>query len=259
MRLLESESGWRTVHELAGPARMRYREMLATYRSAATAAPALWLPLPLALMNLAALTAEALPQRVYSRDTLYLLERGSVAVDNATPRLLGRAPTSLARGLAIAPARAAAVPQAMLSPGLAAALRATLAFMWIHTAFVSALWPQRSGVLALLARCGFEGEAGVAVLAASCVLNTALGAWVLLRPEPPVFALQAAAVLGYTTMAAWHMPELTLDHCGPLVKNLPVLGLVLLLWIAQPAPQRETSGLRHTRPDAARAVAVPRA
>ncbi len=259
VRLIESGAGWGAVHELAGPAPMSYREMLATYRSAATSAPALWLPLPLALMELAALAAEAMPQRVYSRDTLYLLERGSVAIDNAAPRLLGRAPTLLARGLAIAPARHAAVPQAMLSPGLAAALRATLAFMWIYTAFVSALWPQRSGVLELLARCGFEGETGVVVLAASCVLNTALGAWVLLRPAPPVYALQAVAVMGYTTMAAWHMPELTLDHCGPLVKNLPVLGLVLLLWIAQPAPQRRVAVLRHTRSDAARAVAVPRA
>ncbi len=258
VRLLESESGWRSVHELAGPAVLSYREMLATYRSAATAAPALWLPLPLPLMRLAAWAAEWLPQQVYSRDTLRLLERGSVAADNAAPRLLGRAPTSLARGLAVAPARAAAVPQATLSPGLAAALRATLAFMWIYTALVSALWPQRSGVLELLARCGFDGDAGVMVLVASCALNTALGAWLLWRPSPAVFALQVVAVLGYTATAAWNMPALTLDHCGPLVKNLPVLGLVLLLWIAQPAPTRGAAGLRHTRPDAARAIVIPR-
>jgi hypothetical protein len=50
--------------------------------------------------------------------------------------------------------------------------------------------------------------------------------------------LQVAAVLGYTVTAAINMPELTLDHCGPLVKNLPVLALIVLLWCAVPAPRR---------------------
>ena len=50
------------------------------------------------------------------------------------------------------------------------------------------------------------------------------------------------------------MPELTLDHCGPLVKNLPVLGLVLLLWQGgTPRPAARPAGMLHTRRDAARA------
>jgi hypothetical protein len=62
-------------------------------------------------------------------------------------------------------------------------------------------------------------------------------------------------VLAYTATAALNMPELTLDHCGPLVKNLPVLGLVLLLWQALPvrpeAPGRAARML-HTRSDVPR-------
>lgn len=67
---------------------------------------------------------------------------------------------------------------------------------------------------------------------ASCSLNLALGLAVLLRPAPAVYALQMAAVLGYTLTAAVNVPELTLDHCGPLVKNVPVLALLLVLWCA---------------------------
>lgn len=256
VRQLESDVGWRAVHELAGPSVMSYRDMLATYRAARSSAAALWLPVPLPVMTMVAWCAECLPQHVYCRDTLYLLERGSVAADNAAPRLLGRAPTSLARGLAIAAARVPIEMHAELSPGLGAALRATLAFMWIYTSIISALWPQHSGVLALLARCGFEGDAGVLVLVVSCTLNVVLGLLVLWRPAAIVFALQAVAVIGYTATAAWNMPELTLDHCGPLVKNLPVLGLVLLLWLAQPA--RPGNALRHTRADAARVAVVHR-
>ena len=55
----------------------------------------------------------------------------------------------------------------------------------------------------------------------------------LWRPGPKLYALQTAAVLGYTLTAALNLPELIIDHCGPLVKNLPVLAPVLLLWLAQ--------------------------
>lgn len=256
-RLLEGDAGWRAVHELGGPVPMSYREMLAAYRAAQGRSEALWLPLPMPAMKAAAWCAEWLPQRVYCRDTLRLLERGSVTRDNAAPVLLGRAPTALARGLAIAPARPLVALHAELSPPVELALRAALAFMWIWTALISALWPQASGVMNLLARCGFEGEAGVAMLVASCTLNTALGVATLWRPGTTLYVLQTAAVVGYTTTAALNMPELTLDHCGPLVKNLPVLGLVLLLWLAMKPAGSVPSGeaaLRHTRADARRAA-----
>jgi hypothetical protein len=47
--------------------------------------------------------------------------------------------------------------------------------------------------------------------------------------------VQCAAVVGYTLTAALNVPELTLDHCGPLVKNLPVLACVAVLWLAHAA------------------------
>jgi hypothetical protein len=61
------------------------------------------------------------------------------------------------------------------------------------------------------------------------------------RPTPWLYAVQAGAVIGYTLTAAWHMPELTLDHCGPLVKNLPVLMAVLVLWMAHPGSTAPTT------------------
>jgi hypothetical protein len=61
---------------------------------------------------------------------------------------------------------------------------------------------------------------------------------------PWVLALQVAAVLGYTATAAFNMPELTIDHCGPLVKNLPVLALIMLLWSAAPAQKAHRRAVR---------------
>ena len=195
-------------------------------------------------MLLGAGFAEWLPQKVFCRDTLRLLQRGSVPAVNCAAALLGREPTSMARGLRTT------VPTIVLElridlPAPAAAQRAVLAFMWVYTALISALFQQKSGVLHLLARCGLEGAAGEVALFASCTLNLGLGLTLWFRPSPWVFATQCFAVLGYTLMAALHMPELVIDHCGPLVKNLPVLALVLLLWLAHgtasPAGRRTAS------------------
>ena len=233
-RLLEQREAIRGVCEIGGPAALDYRRMLATYRDAQGLGDAVWLPLPMALMTLGALAAEALPQKVFSRDTLRMLERGSVARSNRLSALLGREPTALAQGLRVTRPEPLVDLRVAISPLLAMGMRGALAFMWIYTALISAMLPETSGVMKLLARCGFEGRLGVAVLIASCSLNLVLGSLTLLRPTPWLYAAQCAAVLGYGLTAAINMPELTLDHCAPLVKNLPVLMSVVLLWLAHP-------------------------
>lgn len=237
VRLLEQPAAPNAVFEIGGPQATSYRAMLAAYRHALGLGDALWLPVPMPLMHLGARLAEALPQKVFGRDTLRLLERGSVPARNALPTLLGRAPSTLAHGLGVSRPEPLLDLRVALSPPVALALRASLAFMWLYTALVSALLPNQSGVLNLLARCGFEGTLGIAALVFSCTLNTGLGTLTLLRPRPWLYALQAAAVLAYTLAAAIGMPELTIDHCGPLVKNLPVLMTVLLLWLAAPVDE----------------------
>ena len=235
-RCLERPAARGGVYEIAGGDVLSYRQMLASYRQALgpNLAPPLWLPLPMALMQASAWAAEALPQQVFCRQTLALLERGNVPADNAAAALLGRAPTGLAAGLAISPPVPAIDLRVQLSPVATGLMRATLALMWLWTAVISALWPQGSGVLALLARCGFEGAAGVWMLVLSCALNLSLGVLTLWRPGPRLYAVQLAAIVGYGSVAALNMPVLLLDHCGALVKNLPLAAAVLLLWLGAP-------------------------
>jgi uncharacterized protein YbjT (DUF2867 family) len=242
--LIERTGEIKAVHELGGPQALSYRAMLAHYRTAMGLGDALWLPLPMPLMRATAWLAEAIPQKVFCRDTIRLLECGSVPRDNAAPRLLGRLPTPMAQGLAITAAEPLLDLRVHLSPAMAGLARGALAFMWLYTALISALLPQQSGVLQLLARCGFEGRVGMAALVFSCSLNIALGLLSLRRVTPWLQAFQVGAVIGYTATAAFNMPELTIDHCGPLVKNLPVLALIVLLWCAASEP---AVGLAHRR------------
>jgi len=194
-------------------------------------------------MRLGAWFAEALPQKVFCRDTIALLARGNVPGHNAAAALLGREPSAMAQGLRVTPPQPMVDLRVQISPAVSAVLRGSLAFMWLYTVFISLLLPEASGVMRLLARCGLEGPAGTAALVFSCGLNVALGVLILWRPVPWVFALQFGAVIGYTVTAAFNMPELTIDHCGPLVKNVPVLGLIGLLWLASPgSAQRARHG-----------------
>lgn len=97
--LLERSGPAAGVYELGGAQTVTYREMLQAYRNALGHGAALWLPVPSALVQLSAAMAEWLPQTVLSRDTMRMLDRGSVPTRNAVPELLGRAPRSLAEGL----------------------------------------------------------------------------------------------------------------------------------------------------------------
>jgi hypothetical protein len=250
VRLVEQPEAVKGTREIAGPAALSYRAMLTAYRAAQGLGDAVWLPLPMAAMMLTAFAAEALPQKVFSRDTLRMLERGSVTTVNALPALLARAPSTLAHGLAVTPPQPLIDLRVHISPAVAWAVRGALAFMWIYTSLISALLPTQSGVLHLLARCGFEGRVGIAVLVASCALNIVLGTLTLVRPSPWLYATQCAAVLGYGLTAAFNLPELTLDHCAPLVKNVPVLMAVVLLWLALPARVPPHRGRSADRPRA---------
>lgn len=218
--------------EIGGGSVVTYRAMLDAYRTAQGLGPCIPVAVPMPLVRWGAALAEALPQTVASRDTIRLLERGNTTARNALPALLGRAPSTLAQALAATPPRPLLDLRIALPRPVEAALRAALAFLWLQTALVSALWPHASGVLELLARCGFRGDAGVAMLVASCTLNATLGVLTLLRADVRLFALQAVAIVGYSAVAAWNVPALTIDHCAPLAKNVPLLGLVVLLWLA---------------------------
>jgi uncharacterized protein YbjT (DUF2867 family) len=79
VQICQHPKALRRVIELAGPQTMSYRQMLTAYRHQGGKGAALWLPLPWWLMKLAALLAAKLPQKVFSIDSVRMLQAGSVA------------------------------------------------------------------------------------------------------------------------------------------------------------------------------------
>jgi nucleoside-diphosphate-sugar epimerase len=122
-RVLEAQQPPTGVLDVAGAQVLSYHEMLLAYRQAMQLGATWAWPLPMWLMQGCAGLAQALPQQVFCRETLALLQAGSVPVHNATPRLLGRRPSTLAEGLRVSP------PEPLLRRG--SVWRAGAVLVWL--------------------------------------------------------------------------------------------------------------------------------
>jgi uncharacterized protein YbjT (DUF2867 family) len=103
-RICEHPKALRRVIELAGPEVMSYRDMLARYRAMHTRAPALWLPVPWWLMKLSARLARTLPQKVFSIDTVRMLQMSTPPERNEALYWLRHMPKQAVAGEFIAQA-----------------------------------------------------------------------------------------------------------------------------------------------------------
>jgi uncharacterized protein YbjT (DUF2867 family) len=227
IRLLASNSSIRHVLDIVGPRPMTYRDMLAAYRNAMRMPAPLWLPVPLSLMKPAAVLAAKLPQKVFSPDTLRMLEDGNVSDAGTLQTLLGRTQKGAeewSAGLA---------PDILRWQAIAAwavpLLRITLAMVWFVTALLSAgIFPQADS-LALLQRVGLHGGAAQAALYGAALLDGALGVATLLSPGRLLWRLQFVLILFYTIVITIWLPEFWLHPFGPVLKNLPILALLAML------------------------------
>ena len=64
----------------------------------------------------------------------------------------------------------------------------------------------------------------------AALLDIALGL-LTLWPRAPrwLWSAQIALVLAYTAIITWKLPALWLEPFGPVVKNLPILALLVLM------------------------------
>jgi hypothetical protein len=116
-------------------------------------------------------------------------------------------------------------------------LRWTLAFLWLWTALVSfGLYPVQES-RELLAQVGLRGGWATLALYGAAALDLALGVLTLACParwRRPMWLAQAALIAGYTVLVSVFLPEYWLHPYGPITKNLPILGLIALLWALEP-------------------------
>jgi uncharacterized protein YbjT (DUF2867 family) len=214
---------------LVGPQAMSLRDFLARLRQAMGLGKARFLPMPMPLMRFAAAAGKLLPSSLLDAETLDMLERGNTADPEATTALLGRQPRAVQEFIAaadVAPVRLRAQANWLLP-----LLRISIALVWIVTGIVSLGFYPVADSYALLARVGITGALAPLMLYGAALMDLAFGvATLVLRRRRLLWLAQLAAIVFYTVVISWRLPEFWLHPYGPLLKNLPMMAAIWLLF-----------------------------
>ncbi|HSV17228.1 MAG TPA: SDR family oxidoreductase [Casimicrobiaceae bacterium] len=219
---------------LVGPTPLTLRELLAELRGGLALPPARFVPIPRPLIALAARAGDVMPGLLLDRATLGMLERGNTADPGDTRRLLGHPPRPVFEF--IAPDNAAQVRLRARLGWLLPLLRASVALVWIVTGIVSlGLYPVEQSY-ALLARTGATGVIATVLLYAAGVLDLLLGVLVFMLHGAArrwLWRAQALLIIGYSVIIALRLPEFWLHPYGPMLKNVPLVAVLVALDILE--------------------------
>jgi uncharacterized protein YbjT (DUF2867 family) len=230
VRLLLAGAVSRRRIPLVGPVPLTYRDYLCLLRAGMGLGPAPVLHMPTPLLRASAWIGERLPGAVLIRENLAMLERGNTADAAMTETLLGRAPRPVATF--IEPQEATLLAREARLCWLLGIMRVCLALVWIGSGVVSlGLYPVARN-LDLLAAVGLTGRPALAALYFLSLFDIAIGLLVLCMRRKWLWGVQILVVLGYTLVVTAALPEFWLHPFGPLLKNLPILaGLTLLFYL----------------------------
>ncbi len=222
----------RRVIDAAGRDAVSYDDMLATYRAAMGFAPAPLLHIPAVLMACAARVGGKIPGVPLTPDNWRMLRAGSAlasaAAGAAFSALLGRAPRAI--GHFIGPAERELLRLRALANWRKVLMRWTLAIVWLATAVISVFVYQRADSLALLASVGLREPLATPALYGAAALDAGFGIASITWPRRALWLAQAALIVGYSAVISICLPEFLWHPFGPLLKNLPILAMLTILY-----------------------------
>jgi uncharacterized protein YbjT (DUF2867 family) len=238
VRLLKGDASGaaadQSILDLVGGTQLEYRQMLATYRASMALPPAWRISIPATVIDAGAALLDRVPHSMLTRDTWRMLQMGSTGNVAPTIQALGRPPAGLEAF--VAPADAIALRRAALAMWQPAMLRGALAITWIWTALCSAFIYPQAASLALLARVHLHHGMALAVLYLAAALDGVFGIATLVRPGRRLWVMQIGLVTAYSILIAMALPEFLWHPFGPILKNVPILTLLLVLLCEETRP-----------------------
>ncbi|VWC31543.1 SDR family oxidoreductase [Burkholderia metallica] len=226
-RCVDARAAGRPVIEVVGRDEVEYREMLARYRAALGFVPAARVTLAGTLAGAAAALLGMLPGAMFTRDTWAMLRGGNTGDPAAVTAMLGRAPRGIDGFIG---AQAAALRHEALAMWRGPLLRGALAIVWIWTAIASAFIHPLHASLALLAPAHLTGLPALIALYAASALDFAFGIATVAAPSRRLWVAQAVLIVAYSAVIAVTMPGLLAEPFGPVLKNVPILAILLILF-----------------------------
>jgi uncharacterized protein YbjT (DUF2867 family) len=223
---LDLDAPARRVIELAGSEAVSFDAMLAAYRRAMGFPPAPVIHIPAWMMAGAAWIGGKLPGFPLTPDNWRMLRAGSALAPGDMPA------AAAPRGIDafIPPGDGELLRLRALESWRGALLRWVLAIVWLVTALVSAFVHPPADSLALLARVGIDGPLAALALYGAATLDAALGIACVVHPCRALWLAQGALILGYSAVIAACLPEFLWHPFGPLLKNLPILAILFILY-----------------------------
>jgi uncharacterized protein YbjT (DUF2867 family) len=227
--LLEDSATHRRVVALVGPRAVTLRSYLAELRHALGFARARFLTVPLSIVSASTVCARWMPGSLLTPDSLAMLLRGNTADPEPTRRLLGREarePKDFVRGWERDALRTAGQLQWLLP-----LLRLSVSLVWIATGIVSlGLFPKESSY-ELLSRVGVPAAWAPFFLYAAAILDLVFGfAAIARRDRRRLWIAQMTLIAVYTLIITVRMPEFWLHPYGPLLKNVPMIAAIYVLY-----------------------------
>jgi nucleoside-diphosphate-sugar epimerase/uncharacterized membrane protein YphA (DoxX/SURF4 family) len=214
---------------IVGPQAIGLRHYLALLRAGMGLAHAPAVTVPEALMDAAARWGRHRPNALLDEDSWTMLKQDNTSNDTALTQLLGHSPRAPAQFIETSERRT--VAQSGQLAWLLPLLRLSLAVVWFTAGVVSmGLFPVEQS-LAMLARVGAGPALAPWLLFGAAGLNILLGLATLWWARRRLWVAQAALVLMYTAVITLFLPEQWLHPFGPLVKNGPILAVLLCLYV----------------------------
>jgi uncharacterized protein YbjT (DUF2867 family) len=226
--LLDRPLAGRSVIPFVGCKEISLRHFLEALRRSMGLGRALFLPIPLPLINVAARVGALLPGSLLETDSLKMLQRGNTADPTQVTEAIGHPPRPASE--LIDASEKEPLRQAAQLSWLLPMLRLSIAAVWIVTAIVSVGVFPREQSYELLVRTGVPANLAPFFLYSAAVLDLVLGfATLIMRQRRWLWIAQIGLILVYTVIISVRLPEFWMHPYGPLLKNLPMLAALILL------------------------------
>lgn len=215
--------------EAVGPRSVTVRDWLGVLRQQMRLGRAPFVRVPLTLVR-----------GVAGSEAVDMLQRGNTAPPEAFARVLGRLPRPVEAFVQGSDAALLRVTSRL--SWLLPLLRWSLAMTWVVSGVVSlGLYPVASS-LEMLARAGLTGALAYAALFGGALLDIAMGVATLYlkRRREWMWRAQLAVIAVYTAIITVALPELWLHPFGPVLKNLPMMAVIVLLHELEPGERWST-------------------
>lgn len=212
--------------EPVGPETLSLRSLLLRYRAWLGFGPAPVLPVPMSLMRVLGRLGDLFGSGPIATNSLAQMVAGNEGDSTAFARRIGFAARSLDEALR-EPAQVQDRWHARLF-FLAPAIKAALVILWIVSGFLG-LFIDDGQAGAFVSSVGLSMTLAGPLRIVTSLLDLCVAVLVLAdRRARWSTAAQLAMVLGYTLVLGTALPALWIDPLGPLLKNIPILLLILV-------------------------------